>query len=135
VQRARIGTMGWSYDFWVGSLYPTRTKSNDYLAEYSKHFDTVEADSTFYRVPSKNTVRNWKERATDGFVFAAKFPRAITHGRSLMGEEGKLDAFMSNISLLGEKLGPLLIQLPPSFKPKEYEILKEFLAALPNDHH
>jgi uncharacterized protein YecE (DUF72 family) len=134
VQRARIGTMGWSYDFWVGTLYPSGTKARDYLAEYSKHFDTVEANSTFYRIPSANIVRNWKARTSDGFVITAKFPMAITHGRSLKDDDGKLEAFLSNISLLGEKLGPLLIQLPPSFKPQEYGALRDLLWALPEGY-
>ena len=134
MQWARIGTMGWSYDFWVGSLYPSGTKAGDYLAEYSKHFNTVEANSTFYRIPSARMVRNWKSKTRDEFVIAAKFPMAITHGRSLIDDDGKLEAFLSRISLLGEKLGPLLIQLPPSFKPHEFGALRDLLWALPEGH-
>ena len=113
---ARIGTMGWSYDHWVGNFYPEGTASDDFLAEYARHFDTVEVNSTFYRVPYRSIVEDWKEKTPEGFTFTTKIPRAVTHGTELGNDWGKMEVFIENISLLGEKLGPLLIQLPPKFK-------------------
>ncbi len=127
--RIHIGTMGWSYDFWIGDFYPKDAKN--LLTEYAKNFDTVEIDNTFYRIPSEDTVRNWKEDVTEDFIFTAKFPRKITHIKMLQDCNEELLVFIEHISLLGNKLGPLLIQLPPSFKPEKFEILKDFLAALP----
>ena len=121
--------MGWSYDFWIGNFYPE--ESQNLLTEYARNFDTVEIDNTFYRIPSKDTVRKWKEEVPDDFIFTAKFPRKITHIKMLEDFKEDLPVFIEHISLLGDKLGPLLIQLPPSFKPEKFEILKDFLAALP----
>lgn len=121
--------MGWSYDFWIGNFYPAG--SRNLLTEYARNFKTVELDNTFYRIPSRDTVRNWKEEVPDDFVFSAKFPRKITHIKMLEDCKEELLVFIEHMSLLGDKLGPLLIQLPPSFKPEKFEILKDFLAGLP----
>jgi len=132
--KARIGTMGWSYDHWVGNFYPEGTASGDFLAEYARHFDTVEVNSTFYRVPYRSTVEDWKEKTPEGFTFAAKIPRAVTHGTELGDDWGKMEVFLENISLLGDKLGPLLIQLPPKYKSDKMKNLEDFLARLPHGH-
>ena len=129
MKKVHIGTMGWSYDFWIGDFYPAG--SNDLLAEYSKIFDTVEIDNTFYRIPSADTVKKWTEKVPDDFVFTAKFPRKITHIKMLQDCSEELDLFIKNMSLLGNKLGPLLIQLPPSFKHENFGILEDFLGSLP----
>ncbi len=129
MEKLHIGTMGWSYDFWKGNFYPE--DSENLLTEYTKIFDTVEIDNTFYRIPSRDTVKNWKEETPDEFIFSAKFPRKITHIKMLQDCEEELDVFIEHISLLGDKLGPLLIQLPPGFKPEMSGILKDFLAGLP----
>ncbi len=124
-----IGTMGWSYDFWKGNFYSEDAKN--LLTEYAKNFDTVEMDNTFYRIPSIDTVKNWKEEVPDNFIFTAKFPRKITHIKMLEDCKDDSEVFINHMSLMGNKLGPLLIQLPPSFKPEKFKILKDFLAALP----
>jgi len=124
-----LGTMGWSYDFWIGNFYPEG--SQNLLSEYAKNFDTVEIDNTFYRIPSGDIVRKWKEEVPDGFIFSAKFPRKITHIKMLRDCEEELSVFIEHLSLLGDKLGPMLIQLPPGFKPEMSGILKDFLAGLP----
>jgi uncharacterized protein YecE (DUF72 family) len=121
--------MGWSYDFWMGNFYPKDAKN--LLTEYAKNFDTVEIDNTFYRIPSMDTVKKWKEEVPEDFIFTAKFPRKITHIKMLQDCKEEFEVFIEHMSLLGTKLGPLLIQLPPSFKPEKFEILKDFLAALP----
>lgn len=124
-----IGTMGWSYDFWKGKFYPE--DSEKLLTEYAKNFDTVEIDNTFYRIPTRDNVMKWREETPDDFIFTAKFPRKITHIKMLQDCQEELEVFIEHMVLMGNKLGPFLIQLPPSFKPEKYEILKDFLASLP----
>src|SRR5258705_393584 len=77
----RLGTQGWNYDAWVGPFYPENTKVVDFLQVYSRAFDTVEVDSTFYAVPPSRTIRSWAQRTPPGFLFALKMPQEITHER------------------------------------------------------
>jgi len=129
-----IGTMGWSYNFWVGKLYSEGTASKDFLSEYSEHFNTVEIDSTFYRIPSKETVMKWKEQTPEGFLFSAKFPRIITHVKMLQECEDQVKVFIERISQLQGKLGPLLLQFPSAFKQGHIHLLRDFLPTLPKNH-
>ena len=109
--RIRLGTQGWNYDAWVGPFYPPGTRSGEFLRIYTRAFDTVEVDSTFYAVPSAKTVRGWAERAPEGFTFALKMPQEITHERKLRDSDDILAEFMERARELGNKLGPILIQL------------------------
>lgn len=129
-----IGTMGWSYDFWKGGFYPDDTRSEEFLTVYARHFNTVEANSTFYRIPYRETVENWRDRTPESFVFSAKFPRKITHIKMLQDCHEELEVFIDHLSLLGDKLGPLLMQFPPVFKPDSFRILKDFLPRLPSGY-
>ncbi len=121
--RIRLGTSSWSESSWVGSFYPAGTAPKDQLALYAQRFSTVEADVTYYRVPSRAMVRGWRERTPEGFALAAKFPRSIVHGgdgskpereRVLVWEHAQADteAFLEHMSELGPKLGPLVLQFP-----------------------
>ena len=114
---AYLGTMGWSYSFWVGKLYPEGTKTTGYLAEYARVMNSVEVDATFYRIPSVSTVETWRDSVPQGFRFATKFPQTVTHAPSLGYDAEKLDVFLRHIESLGSKLGPLLLQFPPFLKP------------------
>ncbi len=133
----RLGTSSWSSEDWVGIFYPPGTPAASFLGEYSKHFDTVEVDSTFYRFPSASMVKNWRERTPPGFIFAAKFPRAITHDKILEDCNPEVDEFLKAMALLGDKLGPLLLQFPYFNKkvfarPEDFLVrLESFLARLP----
>lgn len=129
--KVHIGTMGWSYNFWVGNFYPTGLTSKDFLLEYSKHFDTVEVDSTFYRIPRQETVLEWKDKTPPDFLFAVKFPRTITHIKKLKNCDTILDIFLKRIAQLQSKLGPLLLQFPPAFKQEHLPLLSDFLTILP----
>jgi uncharacterized protein YecE (DUF72 family) len=131
MNRVHVGTMGWSYDFWRGSLYPKDMKSKNFLAEYSKHFNTVEIDNTFYKIPSEATVTNWKDQTPTGFLFSAKFPGIVTHVKMLKDCENEVERFTQRISRLQDKLGPLLLQFPRNFDPKHAEALNSFLPSLP----
>lgn len=132
--KAHVGTMGWSYSFWRGNFYPEGLDADSLLIEYSKHFDTVEVDSTFYRIPKIQTVTRWKEQTPPGFLFSAKFPRVITHVKMLRDCGEEVDRFLGSISQLQDKLGPLLLQFPPKFKLEQMHRLRDFLSSLPHKY-
>jgi len=134
MDKINVGTMGWSYDFWVGNFYAPATDASDYLTEYAKHFDTVEVDNTFYRIPSEATVRRWFDQAPSGFVFSLKFPRIITHVKMLKNCEQETNVFIKRVSSLDDKLGPLLLQFPPAFGTEQLPLLESFLTILPEQH-
>jgi uncharacterized protein YecE (DUF72 family) len=126
-----LGTSGWSYADWEGTLYPEALPSAARLAEYVKHYSTVEIDSTFYGTPRRSTVQKWREVAPDGFLFAAKFPQEVTHEANLVGSEAEAEGFVRTMSELGDRLGPLLLQLPPYFTVEGMGVLEDFLKRLP----
>lgn len=135
----RFGTSGFSASGWVGTFYPKNTKPKDYLANYALRLDTVEVDSTFYGVPAERTVRNWYEKTPPGFVFAAKMPETVTHDKGLQDCDQELGEFLSAMSNLREKLGPLLFQFPyyakkSGMKEEQFvERLEKFLPKLPRE--
>jgi len=126
-----IGTMGWSYNFWKNQFYPSNAKPENFLQEYSKHFNTVEVNNTFYRVPKIATIKNWEEQTKPDFLFSIKAPKKITHEKLAKDYQDYLDFFLNTVSNLGSKLGPLLFQFPPSFKSENFDILKDFISILP----
>jgi uncharacterized protein YecE (DUF72 family) len=130
--RCRIGTAGWHYPHWSGGFYSEGTPAKGYLAYYSGIFETVEINSTFYRLPSEETLRDWTERTPPSFVFACKASQYITHRKKLKDPHESLSAFLERIAVLGDKLGPILFQLPPRWRPNPAR-LEGFLEALPRD--
>ena len=129
-----LGTIGWSYNFWLGIFYPNKTVSKDYLAYYAQQFNTVEVDSTFYRIPTQQTVENWCAKTPDEFLFSLKFPQIITHVKALRGCWSETEVFLARAGLLGDKLGALLLQFPPSFTAKRLSDLADYLHKLPSGH-
>lgn len=128
-----LGTQGWSYKSWVGAFYPGHSSPGSFLTEYAKNFGAVEIDSTYYGTPRPQTLKKWYETTPADFRFTAKFPQSITHEKMLEGVEREAAHFLATMNLLGEKLGPLLLQFPYTFKPSQRKTLAEFLAALPQD--
>ncbi len=126
-----LGTSGWSYADWEGTVYPPGIPAGARLAEYVKGYATVEIDSTFYGTPRRSTVQRWREVAPDGFLFAAKFPQEVTHERNLVGSGAEAESFLRTMGELGDRLGPLLLQLPPSFTVEGMGVLEDFLKRLP----
>jgi uncharacterized protein YecE (DUF72 family) len=126
--------MGWSYNFWSGNFYPAELKPDEYLAEYSKYFSSVEVDNTFYRIPNKGTIMKWKNQVSKNFLFSLKFPRTITHVKMLENCEDTTSFFIERVSELQGNLGPLLLQFPPSFKSQKLHLLRDFLQALPSKY-
>jgi uncharacterized protein YecE (DUF72 family) len=129
----RLGTQGWNYDAWVGPFYPDTTKAVDFLSVYSRAFDTVEVDSTFYAVPPSKTIRGWAQRTPSGFIFSLKMPQEITHERRFRDVDDQAKEFFDRARELEDKLGPVLIQLGPDFRPSELPALAKFLPTLPDD--
>jgi uncharacterized protein YecE (DUF72 family) len=132
-----LGTSGWSYKDWEGAFYPEGEKKK--LSFYAKFFRTVEIDSTFYAYPSPGMILGANKSTPPGFLFSAKLPKLITHEKSLDIERGVKEDLFRFLHLLkplmdDEKLGPLLIQLPPSFKYRGgLKNLAGFLGAAPSD--
>ena len=126
-----LGTCGWSYADWEGTVYPPGTPPAGRLAEYVKHFSTVEIDSTFYGTPKKTTVKRWRKLAPRGFLFPTKFPQEITHEKNLVDSKDAAENFVSTMQGLDDRLGPLLLQLPPDFTVEGIDVLDAFLRELP----
>jgi uncharacterized protein YecE (DUF72 family) len=126
-----LGTQSWSHKEWVGPFYPEGTTPTQYITEYAHHFNSVEIDSTFYGIPRETTVYAWRDRTPDGFIFAAKFPQVITHEKMLADAQMETQVFLATMSLLGEKLGPLLLQFSYEFGPDKLQMLDTYLAELP----
>lgn len=127
----RMGTCGWSYADWKGNFYPQGIK--DELAYYATRFNTVEIDSTFYRIPSTQTVDSWRRRVPDDFIFCPKLLGEITHERQLQQVDHLTAVFLSVIEHLEGKLGPIVVQLAPKFTTEQFPLLEDFLRTLPTD--
>jgi uncharacterized protein YecE (DUF72 family) len=128
--RAFIGTSGWSYDHWVGPFYPAGTRAGDRLGVYARSFRTVEINSTFYGLPTAATVAAWRDSTPPGFHFACKASRFITHMKKLKDPAAATARFFGAMSGLGDRLGPVLFQLPPRWRIDAGR-LTAFLDALP----
>jgi uncharacterized protein YecE (DUF72 family) len=128
-----IGTQGWNYDDWVGSFYPRGTRSADFLDLYTRIFDSVEIDSSFYAIPSEASIQSWYKRAPAGFTYSLKLPQEITHHNRLQNSDDVLARFCERVRGLQEKLAIILIQLPPDFSPRSLPALEKFLPLLPDD--
>jgi uncharacterized protein YecE (DUF72 family) len=129
--KPRIGTSGFQYAAWKGSFYPEDLPAAKMLPFYAERFSTTEINYTFHRIPSAKTIDNWSQQTPAHFKFALKAPQKITHWSKLRDCAGTLEYFCKIISGLGERLGPVLFQLPPNFK-KDAEVLSSFLRELPS---
>jgi uncharacterized protein YecE (DUF72 family) len=135
----RIGTSAFTADGWLGSFYPKGTQQRDYLSYYATQFDRLELDNTWYRTPAASVVEGWNLKTPFGFIFTAKVPQVITQEKVLLNCDDDLNHFLKTMSLLGDKLGPLLFQFG-SFNQKDFKTqddfiarLKPFLAKLPKE--
>jgi len=126
-----VGTSGWQYHHWYGKFYPKDLKPKDFLSFYSKKFNCVEVNTSFYHFTKKETFKKWKEKVPENFLFAVKLNRLFTHLRKLkLKKEDKklLESFFDSVKVLGKNLGPILVQLPPSFRDEK--TLKNFVKIL-----
>ncbi len=136
MSQLRIGCSGWNYAHWRELIYPKGLPAKRWLQHYSTLFDTVEINNTFYRLPQVSAVRGWVEGSPPGFLFAVKMSRYITHIKRLTGLEQGIPLFYSRIAPLARstKMGPVLWQLPPTFR-RDDERLAGCLKALPRGRH
>lgn len=126
-----VGTSGFQYAAWKGNFYPEDLPTSKMLPFYAERFSTTEINYTFHRIPSAKTIENWSQQTPAHFKFALKAPQKITHWSKLRDCADTLEYFCKIISGLGERLGPVLFQLPPTFK-KDADVLSSFLRELPS---
>ena len=125
-----LGTSGFAYPEWKGSFYPDDAKSSDFLPHYAARFPSVEINYTFRRFPAEKTMRRWADQAPEGFRFALKANQRITHTRRLRDADQDVGDFLDRARLLGNRLGPILFQCPPSLH-FDRDLIRSFLAYLP----
>jgi uncharacterized protein YecE (DUF72 family) len=128
-----VGTSGYSYKEWKGSFYPEKMPAKDMLRFYSERLSTVEINATFYRMPQKSMLENWKEQVPGTFRFSLKAPQRITHFKRLKDTEEETKYFFETASVLEGQLGVVLFQLPPNMK-KDLPRLEAFVNNLPEQH-
>lgn len=127
-----IGTSGWWYEHWVGPFYPSEMEKKDWFFHYANSFDSVEINSSFYRLPFKNIVKGWAKKAPEKFRYTLKMWRRITHFKKLKDIKEDLEVFFTRIRPLEKNLGAILYQLPPSLKV-DPGLLENFLGELPKN--
>jgi len=128
--RARVGCSGYQYDHWRDVFYPRDIPRSRWFDHYARHFDCVEINNTFYRLPDESAFERWHDQTPPGFRYALKFSRYGTHMKKLKDPEEPIERFMSRAERLKSYLGPILVQLPPGWRP-EPERLDRFLRAAP----
>lgn len=128
-----LGTSGYQYDHWKGVFYPKDVAKKDWFDFYSRHFDTVEINNTFYHLPSAEIFDKWRKDAPEHFCYAVKFSRYGSHLKRLKDPESTIGKFLNNAKRLKETLGPILVQLPPNWG-LDLERLENFLDAAPTKH-
>ena len=131
--KIHIGTSGWNYKHWLGPFYPPKFPASKMLEFYAAHFKTVELNNSFYHLPAIKSFEAWRETTPDDFIFAVKASRFITHMKKLKDPKAASRKFLTHAAKLGEKLGPILFQLPPRWRVNS-ERLADFLKVLPRGH-
>jgi uncharacterized protein YecE (DUF72 family) len=128
----RIGCSGWNYDHWRGRFYPKELTPAHWFEFYAATFDTVEINNVFYRLPEAKTFKAWRSQAPEGFLYAVKANRYLTHLKKLKDVKTPLRKFLDRARILRESLGPILYQLPPRWRLNR-DRLESFLDLLPDD--
>jgi len=128
-----VGTSGWSYDHWEGPFYPAGLGSDGRLEYYAERFGSVEINNAFYQLPAKKSLQHWRETVPGDFKFTVKASRYITHMKKLNDPRDSVERFFARIALLGDKLGPVLFQLPPKWG-FDADRLSSFLQLLDKRH-
>jgi uncharacterized protein YecE (DUF72 family) len=128
-----VGCPIWSFKGWVGNFYPKGTKPADFLLQYARRLTDIEGNTTFYAVPSKQTIESWIEHTPETFRFCPKIPKAISHEGNLADNIDKALGFVDIMRQLGTRLGPMFLQLPPRFSPNLLADLMAFLSRWPAD--
>lgn len=130
--RLYLGCPIWAYKGWVGTFYPEGSRTSDYLREYARRLNAVEGNTTFYGIPTGTTLIRWSQDTPPDFRFCLKLPRSISHSGQLSDYFEEVMAFIETVSLLGTRLGPFFLQLPPRFSPDQLPDLTVFLENWPS---
>src|ERR1043166_8472393 len=128
-----IGCAKWGRKDWVGKLYPVGTKEKDFLEAYAKHFNSIEFNALFYRMPTREQVMDWKSKVGADFKFCPKFPDTITHIRRLKNCQKETEQFLQVLDWFGEKLGSVFLMPHPQMGLKHFDTIKAYIASLPQD--
>ena len=130
-----LGCPVWSCPHWRGSVYSIKAAKTKWLNHYSTVFNTVEGNSTFYGIPAPETFQRWADQPAEGFRFALKFPRSISHEAQLVDAEAQTNQFLEGLRILHHtnRLGPTFLQLSPSFSPVGFGALESYLRSLPTE--
>jgi uncharacterized protein YecE (DUF72 family) len=132
-RQVRVGCSGWVYAHWKQRFYPKEVPQKSWFEFYAERFDTVEINNSFYRLPPPETFETWRKHSPEGFKFAVKGNRFITHIKRLKEPEETVKRFFDSADKLGDRAGPILWQLAPSFS-RDDDRLGDFLRALPRNH-
>ena len=128
-----IGCPIWSFKGWVGNFYPKGTKPADFLFQYARRLTNIEGNTTFYAIPSRETIKKWIEQTPDTFRFCPKLPKKISHEGKLADNVDRALGFVDVMRQLGIRLGPMFLQLPPRYSPNLLGDLQTFLSLWPHD--
>ena len=131
MRTVHVGTSGWQYRDWRGPFYPRDLPQREWLPYFASHFETVEVNNSFYRLPERSTFERWREQTPPGFIVTVNASRYVTHLKRLKDPEAPVSLFWERATGLGDRLGPVLFQLPPRF-PADLERLRRFLGVLPH---
>lgn len=129
----RIGCAVWAYKEWLGDFYPRGSRPTNFLRLYGERMSCVEGNTTFYSIPTPDTVKRWATHTPDTFRFCPKLPRTVTHEGALMPQLSKALDFLQLMQGLGPRLGPIFAQLPPRYSPASFTDLAQFLKSWPHD--
>jgi uncharacterized protein YecE (DUF72 family) len=125
-----VGTSGFGYKEWKGTFYPKKIAAGDMLRSYSEHLNAVEINNTFYHMPTEKLLSSWADQVPDDFLFSLKVPQIITHIKRLKDVDAQTDYLFKTVSVLAERLGPILFQFPNSFRP-DPSTVEAFLSLIP----
>lgn len=129
----RLGCAVWAYKDWVGDFYPAKSRAGNFLRLYGERMTTVEGNTTFYSIPTPETVQRWATETPETFRFCPKLPRQFTHAGALTPNLPQAIRFLKLMQGLGTRLGPILVQLPPNYSPASLNDLATFLQAWPRE--
>ena len=129
------GCAVWAYKDWVGSFYPEGSRAADFLRLYGERMTAVEGNTTFYSQPDAKTIQRWAETMPPGFRFCPKLPKVFSHQGKLLPHLDQAQAFMDTLAPLGDRLGPVFLQLPPTYRPAQGADLRDFLTQWPRQRY
>lgn len=126
-----VGCAKWGRKDWIGKIYPKDTKEDDFLSLYARHFNSIELNATFYKIPSRKQAQEWSTRVDNDFLFVPKVSNSISHIHRLKNVEERLGWFLQGLEGFGDHLGPVFLTLPPNMGPKSLDTLRTFIQAIP----